>query len=33
MDEIDRAIINSLQGGLPVCERPYLAAAQALGLD
>lgn len=33
MDEIDRAIINTLQGGLPVCERPYLAAAQALGLD
>ncbi|MDP2367131.1 Lrp/AsnC family transcriptional regulator [Rhodoferax sp.] len=33
MDEIDRAIINTLQGGLPVCERPYLAAAQALGVD
>lgn len=33
MDEIERAIINTLQGGLPVCERPFLAAAQALGLD
>ena len=32
MDEIDRAIINSLQGGLPVCERPYLAAAQRIGI-
>lgn len=33
MDEIERAIINTLQGGLPVCERPFLAAAQALGLE
>ncbi|WP_420477257.1 Lrp/AsnC family transcriptional regulator [Noviherbaspirillum sp. ST9] len=32
MDDIDRRIINSLQGGLPVCERPYLAAAQTLGI-
>lgn len=32
MDEVDRAIINGLQGGLPVCERPYLAAAQRIGL-
>ncbi|OGV77220.1 MAG: protein nirG [Methylotenera sp. RIFCSPLOWO2_02_FULL_45_14] len=23
MDETDKAIINGLQGGLPVCERPY----------
>ena len=33
MDEIDRAIINNLQGGLPVCERPYREAAQRIGLD
>lgn len=33
MDDIERAIINTLQGGLPVCEHPYRAAAQALGLD
>jgi DNA-binding Lrp family transcriptional regulator len=32
MDEVDRTIINSLQGGLPVCERPYLEAAQRIGL-
>lgn len=32
MDDLDRAIINGLQGGLPVCERPYLAAAKQLGI-
>ncbi|MGE5652264.1 Lrp/AsnC family transcriptional regulator [Noviherbaspirillum sp. UKPF54] len=32
MDAIDRAIINSLQGDLPVCERPYLEAAQRIGI-
>lgn len=32
MDEIDRAIINNLQGDLPVCERPYLEAAQRIGI-
>lgn len=32
MDDIDRAIINGLQGGLPVCERPYLEAAQGIGI-
>ena len=33
MDAVDRKIINHLQGGLPVCERPYAMVAQALGLD
>ena len=33
MDDIDRAIINNLQGGLAVCERPYREAAQRIGLD
>jgi len=33
MDSIDRAIINGLQEGLAVCERPYLEAALRLGLD
>lgn len=33
MDAIDRDIINSLHGGLGICERPYLAAAQRLGLE
>ena len=29
----DRLIVNRLQDGLPVVERPYAAAADALGLD
>jgi DNA-binding Lrp family transcriptional regulator len=33
MDEIDRAIINQLQGGFPLCERPYLEAAKNLGIE
>ncbi len=33
MDEIDRTIINTLQGGLPVCERPFLEAAQRIGIS
>jgi DNA-binding Lrp family transcriptional regulator len=32
MDELDRAIINGLQEGFPVCERPYAAAAERLGM-
>ena len=32
MDEIDRAIVNRLQGGFPLCERPYAEAARGLGL-
>jgi siroheme decarboxylase len=33
MDELDRRIVNALQGGFPVCERPFLAAADGLGTD
>ena len=33
VDQIDRDIINGLQGGLAICERPYLEAAQRLGLQ
>ena len=33
MDEVDRAILNGLQGGFPLCERPYAAAAKRLGLE
>lgn len=33
MDELDRAIVNALQGGFPVCERPFDEAARALGTD
>jgi DNA-binding Lrp family transcriptional regulator len=28
MDDIDRAIVNGLQGGFPLCSRPYAAAAK-----
>ncbi len=31
MDALDRAIINNLQGGFPVCERPYREVAGRLG--
>lgn len=33
MDQIDRDLINALHGGLAICERPYLDAAQRLGLS
>jgi DNA-binding Lrp family transcriptional regulator len=33
MDEIDRAIVNGLQGGFPLCPRPYAAAAKRFGLE
>jgi len=32
MDSTDRDIINNLQGGFPVSERPYAEAAAKLGL-
>lgn len=31
MDALDRAIINTLQGGFPLSERPYAEAAARLG--
>jgi len=33
LQEIDRRIINQLQSGFPLCERPYESAAKALNLD
>ena len=33
MDEIDRRIVNGLQGGFPLCPRPYAEAARRLGLE
>jgi DNA-binding Lrp family transcriptional regulator len=33
MDELERGIVNRLQGGLPLCARPFAAAAQQLGTD
>lgn len=32
IDATDRAIIDGLQGGFPICERPYAAAAAQLGI-
>lgn len=33
LDATDRAIINALQGGFPVCAEPFKAAARDLGLE
>lgn len=33
IDDIDRRIIDALQGDFPVCDRPYRAAAEKLGID
>ncbi|MGE5640193.1 MAG: Lrp/AsnC family transcriptional regulator [Clostridia bacterium] len=32
MDETDRGIVNALQGGFPLCERPFAEAAQRIGM-
>jgi len=32
LDDTDRDIINRLQGGFPLCPRPYAAAAASLGI-
>jgi DNA-binding Lrp family transcriptional regulator len=31
MDELDRRIVNELQEGFPLCERPFAAAAERIG--
>ena len=33
MDELDRRVVNALQGGFPICERPFATAADGLGTD
>lgn len=33
LDATDRKIINTLQGGFPICERPFARAAADLGLE
>ncbi len=33
LTDTDRTIINGLQGGFPISERPFADAAAALGLD
>lgn len=32
LDAIDRAIINTLQGGFPIGERPFAEAARSIGI-
>lgn len=33
LDALDKRIINTLQTGFPLCERPYARVAQTLGTD
>jgi len=33
LDDTDRAIVNLLQDGIAICERPFAAPAERLGLD
>ncbi|HEX9812707.1 MAG TPA: Lrp/AsnC family transcriptional regulator [Burkholderiales bacterium] len=33
LDRIDRQIVNVLQDGFPICERPYAEAAKQFGID
>ncbi len=33
MDELDRAIVNALQGGFPISDEPYREVAEELGLS
>jgi len=33
MDDLDRQLINRLQDGIPVCERPYLQLSDELGVS
>ena len=33
MDEIDRVIINRLQESFPICDQPFQAIAEEIGID
>lgn len=33
MDGTDRRLVNALQGGFPLCERPFAAVGEAVGLS
>jgi DNA-binding Lrp family transcriptional regulator len=33
MDELDRRIVNTLQGGFPLCERPFQETASGLRIS
>lgn len=32
LDSVDRRIVNALQDGFPICDRPFAAAAENLGI-
>jgi len=32
VDDTDRRIVNALQGGFPVCDEPFAAVAETLGI-
>jgi len=32
LDQVDRKIINTLQGGFPVCDHPFQVAAKDIGI-
>ena len=33
MDAVDRRIVNALQGGFPISDRPFAEAAEGLGIS
>ena len=33
LDQVDRKIINVLQGGFPVCDHPFQVAAKEIGIE
>jgi DNA-binding Lrp family transcriptional regulator len=33
LDDTDRALINAVQGGFPICDQPYRAVGERLGLS
>lgn len=33
LDQCDRAILNRMQSGIPICDRPFAALAGELGID
>ncbi len=33
LNELDRRLINTFQGGFPICERPFQVVADRLGID
>lgn len=32
LDDLDKRIVNALQGGFPICERPFAVAGEKIGI-